>query len=287
MGNRCRAAPPSGGEVSQRRQPADASPANRELAVNMCSLNLTFSACGFLGIYHLGAAVALHRHGTTLLSKIQNYAGASGGALVAAVLLSHPEKLEQCKEFTYRFAADVRNQRLGAITPGYDFMKQLREGMESILSADAHKKAHTRLHVSITNAKTLKNSLISSYLTREDLITVLLASSFVPFYAGIKPVEYRGETWIDGGLTNRLPILSTGQTMTVSPFSGKLDICPQDKSQINLSIKIAKQDFILSIANFVRLNQALFPPSQVTMESLYHKGFNDATRFLWNKSYFE
>ncbi|XP_072333471.1 patatin-like phospholipase domain-containing protein 4 isoform X2 [Scyliorhinus torazame] len=202
----------------------------------MCSLNLTFSACGFLGIYHLGAAVALHRHGTTLLSKIQNYAGASGGALVAAVLLSHPEKLEQCKEFTYRFAADVRNQRLGAITPGYDFMKQLREGMESILSADAHKKAHTRLHVSITNAKTLKNSLISSYLTREDLITVLLASSFVPFYAGIKPVEYRGE---------------------------------------------------LSIANFVRLNQALFPPSQVTMESLYHKGFNDATRFLWNKSYFE
>ncbi|XP_038674152.1 patatin-like phospholipase domain-containing protein 4 isoform X2 [Scyliorhinus canicula] len=255
--------------------------------VNMCPLNLTFSACGFLGIYHLGAAVALHRHGTKLLSKIQNYAGASGGALVAAVLLSHPEKLEQCKEFTYRFAADVRNQRLGAITPGYDFMKHLREGIEFILSADAHKKAHTRLHVSITNAKTLKNCLISSYLTREDLITVLLASSFVPFYAGIKPVQYKGETWIDGGLTNRLPILSTGQTTTVSPFSGKLDICPQDKSQITLSIKIAKQDFILSIANFVRLNQALFPPSQVTMESLYHKGFSDATRFLRNKSYFE
>ncbi|XP_067889234.1 patatin-like phospholipase domain-containing protein 4 isoform X2 [Heterodontus francisci] len=231
----------------------------------MCPLNLTFSACGFLGIYHLGAAVALHRHGNKLLGKIQNYAGASGGALVAAVLLLQPEKLEQCKEFTYRFAAEVRKQRLGAITPGYDFMKQLREGMETILSADAHMKAHERLHVSITSVKTLKNCLISSFPTREDLIT----------------------TWIDGGLTNRLPVLSTGQTMTVSPFSGKLDICPQDKDQSNLYVTIAKQDFILSIANFVRLNQALFPPGQARMESLYNNGFNDAVRFLRNKDYFE
>ncbi|XP_072432969.1 patatin-like phospholipase domain-containing protein 4 isoform X3 [Chiloscyllium punctatum] len=223
----------------------------------MCPLNLTFSACGFLGIYHLGAAVALHRHGNKLLSKIQNYAGASGGALVAAVLLSQPETLEdgrfqdwrhifkQCKEFAYGFAADVRKQKFGALTPGYNFMKQLREGMESILSADAHKKAHERLHVSITNVKTLKNCLISSFPTREDLITVLLASSFVPFYAGIKAVEYRGEMWIDGGLTNRLPLLSTGQTVTVSPFSGKLDICPQDRSQSNLYVMIAKQEFIV------------------------------------------
>uniref|UniRef100_UPI00398EB688 patatin-like phospholipase domain-containing protein 4 isoform X3 n=1 Tax=Pristiophorus japonicus TaxID=55135 RepID=UPI00398EB688 len=195
--------------------------------------------------------------------------------------------LPQCKEFTYRFAADVRKQRLGALTPGYDFMKQLREGMESILSADAHKKAHERLYVSITNVKTLKNCLISSFPTREDLITVLLASSFVPFYAGIKAVEYRGESWIDGGLTNRLPILSIGQTMTVSPFSGKLDICPQDKFQSNLYITIAKQEFILSVANMVRLNQALFPPGREKMESLYHAGFNDAVRFLRNKSYFE
>ncbi|XP_067841790.1 patatin-like phospholipase domain-containing protein 4 isoform X3 [Heptranchias perlo] len=163
----------------------------------MFYLNLTFSACGFLGIYHLGAAVALHRHGNKLLSNIQNYAGASGGALVAAVLLSQPDKLEQCKEFTYGFAADVRKQKLGALTPGFDFMKHLREGMESILPADAHERTHQRLHVSITNVKTMKNCLISSFSTREDLITVLLASSYVPFYTGIKAVKYRGETVTD------------------------------------------------------------------------------------------
>ncbi|XP_072900345.1 patatin-like phospholipase domain-containing protein 4 isoform X1 [Hemitrygon akajei] len=250
-------------------------------------LHLTFSACGFMAIYHLGAAVALHRHGHKLLAKMQNYAGASGGAMVAAVLLTQPETLEQCKEFTYEFAADVRRQMFGAITPGYDFMKFLREGMNSILTADAHTKAHSRLHVSVTNAKTLKNCMISSFPTREDLLTVLLASSFVPLYAGFKTVEYEGESWIDGGLTNRLPILSSGRTLTVSPFSGKLDICPQDEDQKNLYITIAKQDFILSIANFVRLNHALFPPNKERMESLYHKGFDDAVRFLRNKNYFQ
>ncbi|XP_059819726.1 patatin-like phospholipase domain-containing protein 4 isoform X2 [Hypanus sabinus] len=228
-------------------------------------LHLTFSACGFMAIYHLGAAVALHRHGHKLLAKMQNYAGASGGAMVAAVLLTQPETLEQCKEFTYEFAADVRRQMFGAITPGYDFMKFLREGMNSILTADAHTKAHGRLHVSVTNVKTLKNCMISSFPTREDLMT----------------------SWIDGGLTNRLPILSSGRTLTVSPFSGKLDICPQDEDQKNLYITIAKQDFILSVANFVKLNHALFPPNKERMESLYHKGFDDAVRFLRNKNYFQ
>ncbi|XP_069748177.1 patatin-like phospholipase domain-containing protein 4 [Narcine bancroftii] len=250
-------------------------------------IHLTFSACGFMAIYHLGAAAALHRHGGRLLRKVQNYAGASGGALVAAALLTQPETLEQCKEFTYKFAADVRRQMFGAITPGYDFMKPLRNGMNSILAADAHQKAHGRLHISVTNAKTLKNCLISSFPTREDLVTVLLASSFVPFYAGIKAVKYKGESWIDGGLTNRLPILSSGRTITVSPFSGKLDICPQDDDQNNWYITVAKQDFIFSIANFVRVNHALFPPSQGRMESLYHKGFDDAMMFLQNKNYFQ
>ncbi|XP_042190294.1 patatin-like phospholipase domain-containing protein 4 isoform X1 [Callorhinchus milii] len=254
----------------------------------MAGLNLTFSASGFLGIYHLGAASALLRHGRKLLGKVDNYTGASGGALVAAVLVSEPEKLEQfCKQFTYRFAADVRKQRFGALTPGYDFMRQLREGMEGILSADAHQKAHLRLHVSITNIKTMKNYLVSSFATREDFITILLASSFVPFYAGVKPVEYKGETWIDGGLTNRLPILPTGQTITVSPFDGQLDICPEGDGRTRPSIRIAKQDFILSKANFVRVNHAFFPPSQEKMEILYQNGFDDAVRFLRSKSWLD
>nr|XP_044624109.1 patatin-like phospholipase domain-containing protein 4 isoform X2 [Equus asinus] len=219
-------------------------------AARMKHINLSFAACGFLGIYHLGAASALCRHGKKLLKDVKAFAGASAGSLVASVLLTAPEKIEECNEFTYKFAEEVRRQSFGAVTPGYDFMARLRGGMESILPHNAHELAHNRLHVSITNTKTRENYLVSSFSSREDLIKVLLASSFVPIYAGLNPVEYRGQ-WVDGGLTNSLPILPVGRTVTISPFSGRLDISPQDKGQLDLYVTIANQDIMVSVGHLV------------------------------------
>ncbi|XP_006031379.1 patatin-like phospholipase domain-containing protein 4 isoform X4 [Alligator sinensis] len=253
----------------------------------MKHLNLSFAACGFLGIYHLGAAAAFYRHGENLLKVVKAFAGASAGSLAATVLLTAPEKIEDCKEFTYNFAEETRKLDFGAVTPGYDFMKRLRGGIESILPSDAHERAGNRLYVSITNTKNGENYLVSNFASREDLIKVLLASSFVPIYAGIKAVEYKGEKWIDGGLTNGLPILPVGRTVTISPFSGRLDICPQDKGRVALYVKVAKQDLMLSVANLIRLNQALFPPSQKKMESLFQNGFDDAVHFLLKENWFE
>ncbi|XP_043355823.1 patatin-like phospholipase domain-containing protein 4 isoform X2 [Dermochelys coriacea] len=214
------------------------------MEAKMKHLNLSFAACGFLGIYHLGAASALCRHGKKLLKVVKAFAGASAGSLVATVLLTMPENIEECEAFTYNFAEEIRKQYFGAATPGYDFMTRLRAGIESFLPSNAHEIAENRLYVSITNTKNGKNYLVSNFASREDLIKVLLASSFVPLYAGIKAVEYKGEKWIDGGLTNGLPILPVGRTVTVSPFSGRLDICPQDKGHVDLYIKVAKQDLL-------------------------------------------
>ncbi|XP_025966610.1 patatin-like phospholipase domain-containing protein 4 isoform X1 [Dromaius novaehollandiae] len=260
---------------------------HRSLEAKMKHLNLSFAACGFLGIYHLGAAAALYRHGKKLLKVVKAFAGASAGSLAATVLLAVPENIEECKQFAYEFAEEIRKLDFGAVTPGYDFMKRLRGGIESILPSNAHEIAENRLYVSITNTKNGENYLVSSFASREDLIKVLLASSFVPVYAGIKPVEYKGEKWVDGGLTNGLPILPVGRTVTISPFSGRLDICPQDKGHVDLYVKFAKQDIMLSLANLVRLNQALFPPNQEKMELLYQNGFDDAVHFLLKENWYE
>ncbi|XP_043846683.1 patatin-like phospholipase domain-containing protein 4 isoform X2 [Dromiciops gliroides] len=244
-------------------------------------------ACGFLGIYHLGVASALCKHGKRFLKVVKAFAGASAGSLVATVLLTAPEKIEECNEFTYKFAAEIRKQYVGAITPGYDFMARLREGIETILPSNAHETAENRLHVSITNTKSRENYLISHFSSREDLIKVLLASSFIPLYAGLKAVEYKGEKWVDGGLTNGLPVLPMGRTVTISPFSGRLDICPEDKGHLDLYINISNQDIMLSVANLVRINQALFPPSQRRLKTLHQNGFHDATKFLLKENWFE
>lgn len=57
-------------------------------------INLSFAACGFLGIYHLGAVGAFLRHGDRLLGSLGACAGASAGALVAAVMVTAPDRVE-------------------------------------------------------------------------------------------------------------------------------------------------------------------------------------------------
>ncbi|XP_067297529.1 patatin-like phospholipase domain-containing protein 4 isoform X2 [Pseudorasbora parva] len=224
----------------------------------MAVVNLSFAAAGFLGAYHLGVTEALLSHGDKLLSSLKACAGASAGALVAAVMITAPDKLQHCKEFTYRFASNVRSQRLGAVTPGYDFMLELREGIEEILPPNAHQLANERLHVSITHSKTYKNSMVSSFTSREDLI----------------------KKWIDGGFTDSLPLLPVGRTITVSPFSGPQDISPAHKGISKLHLRLANMSVVFSKDNIIRLNQALFPPSLPRLKALEQEGFQDAVHFL-------
>ncbi|XP_063811575.1 patatin-like phospholipase domain-containing protein 4 isoform X5 [Pseudophryne corroboree] len=230
----------------------------------MNHLNLSFAACGFLGIYHLGAASALLKHGGTMLKAVKVFAGASAGSLAATVLLTAPDKIKESKDFIYTFSEDVRKETLGAVTPRYDFMNRLREGIEAILPHKAHEIAENCLYISITNTKSRENCLVSSFASREELI----------------------KKWFDGGFTNGLPLLPTGRTVTVSPFCGRQDICPEDKGHVDLYFNIAMQDVLLSPANFERLRQALFPPSHAKMESIFQDGFEDAVKFLrsenWN-----
>ncbi|XP_048883510.1 patatin-like phospholipase domain-containing protein 4 isoform X1 [Brienomyrus brachyistius] len=246
----------------------------------MAVLSLSFAGCGFLGIYHLGVVEALLQRGGKLLSSVKACTGASAGSLTAALLITAPNKLEDSKDFIYGFADEVRKQKFGALTPGYDFMLTLRKGLENILPPNAHEIAADRLYVSITHSRSRENRMVSRFTSRENLIKVLLASCFVPLYAGVTAFEYQGEKWIDGGFTNCLPVMAEGRTVTISPFSGLQDICPKHSGLSNLHINLAKMDVLVSMDNIARLNQALFPPAHNIMKEINRSGYEDALRFL-------
>ncbi|CAI5637695.1 unnamed protein product [Oreochromis niloticus] len=159
-------------------------------------------------------------------------------------------------------------------------MLTLREGIEEILPTEAHSLATDRLYVSITHSESGTNHIVSTFTSREELIKVLLASCFVPVYAGLKPVELRGKKWIDGGFTDSLPILPVGRTITVSPFAGRQDVCPIHRGRFKTQLRLANMNIMFSVENLKRLNQALFPPSAGTMHSLCEEGFTDAVKFL-------
>ena len=91
-------------------------------------------------------------------------------------------------------------------------------------------------------------------------IQVILASTFIPVFSGWLPPRYRGTRVIDGGYSDNLPILDS-QTITVSPFCGSSDICPQDDYMLNvLQLQIAGTSIELSKENMFRMTRILMPP---------------------------
>ncbi|XP_075930385.1 1-acylglycerol-3-phosphate O-acyltransferase Pnpla3-like [Petromyzon marinus] len=185
----------------------------------------------------------------------------------------------------YEPARHGRSPRVSHPCCGYE---PDRDGIEALLPEDAHKRAEGRLHISISSARSGHNRIVSSYGSRQELVQVILASSFIPFYAGLEPVTYDGECWFDGGLTNNLPVLERGRTITVSPFSGQHDICPCDPGAVQLFVRVSRENFRLNVRNALRVARAVLPPPRRTMEGVFHCGFQDAARFLhaekWDRS---
>ncbi|XP_051035351.1 patatin-like phospholipase domain-containing protein 4 [Phodopus roborovskii] len=166
-----------------------------------------------------------------------------------------------------------------------------RDGLDQILPAHAHVLVQGRLYVSLTAVNTFQNCLVSQFLTREDLIQVLLASCFIPIYSRLKHVEFQGQmggaAWADGALLHSLPLPPGGRTLTISPFCGRHGISPRDPGQgLGSCVHVTGQDVEISTANVAHLAQALFQLDSGSLESLYHDGFCDAMSFLRHEDRF-
>ncbi|KAF1749941.1 hypothetical protein GCK72_016486 [Caenorhabditis remanei] len=87
--------------------------------------------------------------------------------------------------------------------------------------------------------------------------------------------------YIDGGMTNNLPVFEDVKTITCSPFSSLADICPEDPSTWN--VVLGKQTFKASRRNLLRGARALFPPNRHILKEYYDMGHSDADRFIQGK----
>ncbi|CAH1785330.1 unnamed protein product [Owenia fusiformis] len=241
-------------------------------------MNLSFAGCGFLGIYHVGVASCLKEYAPTLFDSETKISGASAGALVACGLISDC-CLGQFTSYVLRVAAKARSRTLGPLHPSFNIHQILHDGLEEVLPQNAHKIATGRLHVSLTRVSDRKSVIVSDFDSREDLIKALLCSSFVPFYSGMVPPSFKGVRYVDGGLSDNLPILDEN-TITVSPFAGESDICPNDNSANLLEVSLANTSMQFSTYNLYRMSRALFPPHPEVLSNMCRRGFDDALKYL-------
>ena len=77
------------------------------------------------------------------------------------------------------------------------------------LPSDIHDRVQDRLFVSMTSLR-LRNVLVSRFHDPDDLRAALTASCFLPLFSGSRVPAFRGQRFLDGGLTNQLPTLNQG-----------------------------------------------------------------------------
>lgn len=252
-------------------------------------MNISFCGCGFLGIYHIGVVKALIKHGPAFLSHVERVGGASAGALIGTILACDPSKLEICKEFNLNLAEEVRRKPLGALTPNFNLLDPVREFIQVHLPADGYRNADGVLHVSLTRFKKglPENRIVSKFSSNAHLIECLVASCYIPVYAGVRFPVVDGAFCTDGGLINNLIVFGEGRTVTVSPFCGGQDISPRDPVGLAWYLKVKNQRFQFNSANGKRGLHAFYPPPRDVLLSYYEIGFENAVYFLKKEGYYE
>lgn len=178
-----------------------------------------------------------------------------------------------------RIAIAARASTLGPFSPNFSLNKSLEEILRNHLPEDAHLRASGRLFVSVTRIYDKTNEIISEFQSREDLIKVILCGCFVPTYSGFFPHKYRGYRYMDGTVTNNLPIIDK-DTITVSPFSGEADICPLDDTTQTMHLNVSNMVIDLSEENISRFLRVFLPKDPQTLIKLCEQGFDDTCRYL-------
>lgn len=134
-------------------------------------LNLTFSGCGFLGIYHIGVMACLKENAVDFLKRVKCFGGASAGAFAAIGLVVDLD-ISEVTESVIRLSKRAKSFSLGPLHPSFQIVKTVRRAFEKMLPDNAHEIASGKVHISLTRVPDLQNVIVSKFFSKEDLIEV-------------------------------------------------------------------------------------------------------------------
>uniref|UniRef100_A0A8C2QNX1 Patatin-like phospholipase domain-containing protein 2 n=1 Tax=Cricetulus griseus TaxID=10029 RepID=A0A8C2QNX1_CRIGR len=241
--------------------------------------NISFAGCGFLGVYHIGVASCLREHAPFLVANATHIYGASAGALTATALVTGA-CLGEAGANIIEVSKEARKRFLGPLHPSFNLVKTIRGCLLKTLPADCHERASGRLGISLTRVSDGENVIISHFSSKDELIQANVCSTFIPVYCGLIPPTLQGVRYVDGGISDNLPLYELKNTITVSPFSGESDICPQDSSTNIHELRVTNTSIQFNLRNLYRLSKALFPPEPMVLREMCKQGYRDGLRFL-------
>ena len=137
--------------------------------------NISFAGCGFMSIYHIGAASAIREFSLDFFKSCDKIYGCSAGSLVATALLTDFSLARACQ--TCLDIVDEATKRpLGPFNPRFKLNSILRASLEELCPDDIHLLANDKVFISLTRVKDRKNVIVSKYPSRSDYIDALIHS---------------------------------------------------------------------------------------------------------------
>ena len=239
--------------------------------------HLSFSGCGFQGLYHIGVASCIKKHAPYLFEG--KVAGCSAGGLIAACAICECP-LEDATRWSLELVRRARSRTFGPFHPSFDLIGLVRKGIDTFLPEDAHITCSGRLHLSLTSLPDWKNVIINQFSSREELLNALICTCWIPLFAGIIPPTFEGQRYVDGGFTCNLVMLNE-HTITVAPFCGAADISPSDEKHTFNYVNVTNLQMELTAENIGRFARIFYPPNtKDVLSDLCKRGYDDTFKYL-------
>ncbi|KAM5251082.1 patatin-like phospholipase domain-containing protein 5 isoform 1-T1 [Hipposideros larvatus] len=243
------------------------------------SWNMSFAGSGFMGLYYVGVTQCLRERAPRLLQGTRRFYGSSSGSLNALCIVMGESVDFPCSQLMV-LVKQVEQLSLGVFHPAFAPIEHIKQKLQAFLPANIHLLASQRLGVSLTHWPDGRNVMVTDFSSRDEVIQAVICSLYVPFYCGIIPPEFRGERYLDGALSNNLPLADCPNTITVSPLHGTVDICPQTTSASMHELNSFNTSFQVSTNNVYMGLLCLIPPSPEVVADVCRQGYLDALRFL-------
>ena len=133
---------------------------------------MSFSGCGFMGVYHAGVGKCIVDIAPHLLDEFEGFYGSSSGAIPAVGAACKSDPMVAYKWAKEMFEASREHRLLGMLHPSFDLCARLRKFLEEFLPKDAHLLCRHKVKISLTRLAERKNWLVSNFTTRKELINV-------------------------------------------------------------------------------------------------------------------
>jgi len=214
--------------------------------------SVSFSGGGYNCVYHLGVVKYIFEN--TRLFENTIYLGASGGAGIIGIILCYENDQDRHKVIDTIINEIIKFRRMRLKL--HEQVDKYSKLIESYITKDRFEKYimnKKRCHISVTDITGFlpRNTVICDFDNYENYLDTIRASACIPFILDNKLRRINNRTYLDGGLTNNIPVLDE-HTIRISciryPFL-RADVYPRIISDIKYSFIAPEMNYILNMYN--------------------------------------